>query len=56
MLCEHRQATKPDNYPGVIFRLEEPVKKVTVYRNGKLAFLGAKTICEIENAFEIMKR
>jgi TATA-box binding protein (TBP) (component of TFIID and TFIIIB) len=41
---------------AVIFRLEQPLKKVMVYRTGKLLFWGAKTIEDMELAFQLMRK
>lgn len=40
----------------VIYRLEQPLKKVMVYRTGKLMFWGAKSINDMEMAFMIMRK
>jgi TATA-box binding protein (TBP) (component of TFIID and TFIIIB) len=40
----------------VIYRLEHPLKKVMVYRTGKLMFWGAKSINDMEMAFMIMRK
>ena len=55
-LCENRRAIKLENMSPVIYRLEQPLKKVMVYRTGKLMFWGAKSINDMETAFMIMRK
>ena len=41
---------------AVIYRLEEPIKKVMVYRSGKMLLWGAKTLDDVEMAYQMMRR
>jgi len=55
-LCENRRALKPDNMTAVIYRLDEPIKKVMVYRSGKMLLWGAKTLEDVEMAYQMMRK
>ena len=47
---------KSENMPGVIYQLASPVKKVMVHHNGKLILWGAKSMDDMDLAFELMKK
>jgi TATA-box binding protein (TBP) (component of TFIID and TFIIIB) len=34
---------KDDTFPGVIYKMTEPVKAVLIFSSGKIVFTGAKT-------------
>lgn len=42
--------------PGVIYRLDEPLKNVIVHHSGKMVFLGAKCMEDLERADLLMRR
>ena len=42
--------------PGVIYRLNEPLKNVVVHHSGKMIFLGANNMEDIERADQLMRR
>ncbi len=46
---------KDDTFPGVIYKMTQPVKAVLIFSSGKIVFTGAKTREDILKAFEILK-
>ncbi len=34
---------KDDNFPGVVYKMDGPVKAVLLFNSGKVVFTGAKT-------------
>ncbi len=55
-LSQYKLAFKDETFPGVIYRMGQPVKAVLIFSSGKIVFTGAKTRGDIDSAFEILKR
>lgn len=55
-LAQSRLALKDETFPGVIYRMGNPVKAVLVFSSGKIVFTGARTKNDIDVAFEMLKK
>lgn len=54
-LAGDRLSFKDDTFPGVIYKMNSPVKAVLIFNSGKLVFTGAKDKEDINQAFAILK-
>lgn len=46
-LSQGKLAFKDETFPGVIYRMGQPVKAVLIFSSGKIVFTGAKTKADI---------
>lgn len=54
-LSQHRLAIKDETFPGVIYRMGNPVKAVLIFSSGKIVFTGARTKEDIDMAYANLK-
>lgn len=54
MECENTEY-EPEQFPGLVFRLEEPKTVMLVFRSGKMIITGAKTSKDADKAAEETK-
>lgn len=47
--CENTEY-EPEQFPGLVFRLDEPKTVMLVFRSGRIIITGAKTPKDVENA------
>lgn len=45
---------RPTNFPGVVYRLQEPKSVTLIFRSGKLVTTGAKDVEKVHQAMEIV--
>jgi transcription initiation factor TFIID TATA-box-binding protein len=44
----------PDNFPGLVYRTQEPKAAALIFRSGKIVCTGAKSIDDVHEALEII--
>ena len=54
-ISEDALGIKDDNFPGVVYKMGDPVKAVLLFSSGKVVFTGAKTRESIEKAYGQLK-
>ena len=54
-MSEDKLSFKDDTFPGVIYKMNDPVKAVLIFSSGKIVFTGAKNKEAIEEAFNLLK-
>jgi transcription initiation factor TFIID TATA-box-binding protein len=53
-MSEQPDFFKDEHFPGVIYKMKDPVKAVLIFSSGKMVFTGAKNIENIRLAFHKM--
>jgi transcription initiation factor TFIID TATA-box-binding protein len=43
---------EPEQFPGLVYRLEEPKTVMLIFRSGKIIITGAKSPADVNNAAE----
>jgi transcription initiation factor TFIID TATA-box-binding protein len=51
-----RTLYEPEQFPGLVYRMDDPRVVVLIFSNGKLVVTGAKKEAEIHRAVEILQR
>ena len=44
----------PDNFPGLVYRTQEPKAAALIFRSGKFVCTGAKSINDVHEALDII--
>jgi transcription initiation factor TFIID TATA-box-binding protein len=44
----------PDNFPGLVYRTQEPKAAALIFRSGKIVCTGAKSIADVHTALDII--
>jgi len=44
----------PDNFPGLVYRTQEPKAAALIFRSGKIVCTGAKSIADVHEALDII--
>jgi len=44
----------PEDFPGVVYRLQKPKSATLIFRSGKIVCTGAKSVDNVHEAFEIV--
>jgi len=44
----------PEDFPGVVYRLQEPKSATLIFRSGKVVCTGAKSVDDVHDALEIV--
>lgn len=44
----------PDDFPGVVYRLQDPKSATLIFRSGKVVCTGAKSVDDVHEALEIV--
>ncbi|MDI6639288.1 MAG: TATA-box-binding protein, partial [Methanocellales archaeon] len=47
---------EPEQFPGLVYRIDEPNVVVLVFGSGKLVVTGGKTLCDCEKGVEVVRR
>ena len=47
---------EPEQFPGLIYRMDEPKVVILIFATGKLVVTGAKKEAEVYRAVEILQR
>ncbi|HIH36360.1 MAG TPA: TATA-box-binding protein, partial [Methanocellales archaeon] len=47
---------EPEQFPGLVYRVEKPKIVVLIFGSGKLVVTGGKTLSDCEKGVEIVRR
>ncbi|MDI6902958.1 MAG: TATA-box-binding protein, partial [Methanocellales archaeon] len=47
---------EPEQFPGLVYRIDEPNVVVLVFGSGKLVVTGGKTLYDCEKGVEVVRR